>query len=194
MSAITTPRFATPSPKPLLFADNMVVGDTERLLLRHFTLADHDALLPIFGDAEVMRFGDGPRPAGWVRGWLRDCLAGYARRGYGPWAVVAKTSDAIIGYCGLFYIPDVNGRSEIEIGYRLARAWWGRGYATEAVIAARDYAFGTLSLTRLIALIDPANAASIRVAEKAGLRHEADVLLPGYTYPDRVYVVTRPTD
>ena len=51
-----------------------------------------------------------------------------------------------------------------------------------------------LRLTRLIALIDPANVASIRVAEKAGLRYEADAMLPGYTYPDRVYVITRPAD
>lgn len=170
----------------------MVVAETDRLLLRHFTVFDYDALLPIFSDAEVMRFGDGPRPAQWVRGWLGNCLDSYERRGYGPWAVVDKTSGGLIGYCGLFYFPDVNGRPEIEIGYRLARAHWGRGSATEAVSAARDYAFDALGLTRLIALIDPANVASIRVAEKAGMRHEGDAMLPGYTYPDRLYVVTRP--
>ena len=77
-------------------------------------------------------------------------------------------------------LPHVNGRPEVEIGYRLARAWWGRGYATEAVLAARDYAFDTLGLSRLIALIDPANAASIRVARKAGMHYETDVMMPGY--------------
>ena len=157
-------------------------------------MADHDAMLRVFSDAEVMRFGDGPRPAEWVRGWLRDCLESYERRGYGPWAVVEKAGGKAIGYCGLFYFPDVNGRPEIEVGYRLARAYWGRGYATEAVSAARNHAFAVLGLTRLIALIDPANFASLRVAEKAGLRHEADAMLPGYTYPDRVYVVTRPAE
>lgn len=172
-------------------AEKMV---TDRLLLRQFTPADYESLLPLFGDAEVMRFGDGPRPAKWVRGWLRDCLDSYERRGYGPWAVVEIASGEVIGYCGLFTYPDVNGRPEIEIGYRLARAYWGRGYATEAVSVARDYAFAVLGLTRLIALIDPANMASIRVAEKAGLRYEADAMLPGYTYPDRVYVATRPVE
>ena len=157
-------------------------------------MADHAAMLRVFGDAEVMCFGDGPRPAEWVRGWLSDCLVSYERRGNGPWAVVEKASGDVIGYCGLFYFPDINGRPEIEIGYRLARAHWGRGYATEAVIAARDDAFTVLRLTRLLALIDPANVASIRVAEKAGLRYEADAMLPGYTYPDRVYVITRPAD
>ncbi len=154
-------------------------------------MADHAAMLTVFSDAEVMRFGDGPQTAEWVRDWLRAALDGYEQRGYGPWAVVEKTSGGVIGYCGLFYYPDVNGRAEIEIGYRLAQAYWGRGYATEAVSAARDYAFTTLGLPRLIALIDPANVASLRVAEKVGLRFEAEAMLPGYTYPDRVYTIER---
>lgn len=169
----------------------MLIARTERLLLRRFTLADQPALTRLFADAAVMRFGDGPRPPEWVRGWLGDTLVSYNRRGYGPWAVVEKVSSETIGYCGLFHYPDVNGRPEIELGYRLARAYWAKGYATEAVMAARDYAFDTLGLTRLIALIDPANVASIRVAEKAGLRYEADAMLPEYTYPDRVYAIER---
>jgi RimJ/RimL family protein N-acetyltransferase len=96
----------------------------------------------------------------------------------------------VIGYCGLFAFPDINGRPEIEIGYRLERAAWGNGYATEAACAVRDYAFAILQIPRLIALIDPANVASIRVAEKIGMRYEQEVLLPGYTHPDHVYVVT----
>lgn len=169
----------------------MFIAATKRLRLRRFTPTDQTALTQLFADPDVMRFGDGPRSQEWVREWLRHTLDSYARRSYGPWAVVEKASGETIGYCGLFHYPDVNGRAEIEIGYRLARAYWGQGYATEAVIAARDYAFNALGLTRLIALIDPANAASIRVADKAGLRHEAEVMLPGYTYPDRVYAVER---
>jgi RimJ/RimL family protein N-acetyltransferase len=169
----------------------VLVAETARLILRRLSLADLPALTDLFADPKVMRFGDGPRSPEWARDWLDDCLASYERLGYGPWAVVEKAGGATIGYCGLFFYPDVNGRPETEIGYRLARAYWGRGYATEAVMAARDYAFTALGLTRLIALIDPANAASIRVAEKAGLRYEAEVMLPGYTYPDRVYAIER---
>lgn len=170
----------------------MVIVDTTHLYLRRFLLSDGEALTRVFGDAEVMRFGDGPQTAEWVSSWLRCARESYARQGYGPWAVVEKGGGEVIGYCGLFYFADINGRPEIEIGYRLARAWWGRGYATEAVIAARDYAFNNLGLTRLIALIDPANAASIRVAEKAGMRYEQDVMLEGYTHPDGVYGVECP--
>jgi RimJ/RimL family protein N-acetyltransferase len=64
----------------------------------------------------------------------------------------------------------------IEIGYRLARAYWARGLASEAAGAVRDYAFGVLALPRLVSIIDPNNSASIRVAEKNGLRHEKDVI------------------
>lgn len=171
----------------------MIVVKTRRLCLRRFELSDIRALTTLFGDPEVMRFGDGAQSPEWVRDWLDSCLHSYDQRGYGPWAVVEKGSGEVIGYCGLFYFDDINGRPEIEIGYRLARAWWNQGYATEAVIAARDYAFNKLGLPRLIALIDPANVTSIRVAEKAGLRYEAKVMLEGYDHPDRVYVIHRPS-
>ena len=74
-----------------------------------------------------------------------------------------ESNGEVIGYCGLFHFDDVNERPEVEVGYRLARKVWGHGYATEAVCAVRDYAFGTLGLPRLIALIDPGNVASTRV-------------------------------
>jgi RimJ/RimL family protein N-acetyltransferase len=68
---------------------------------------------------------------------------------------------------------------EIEVGYRLARAFWGRGLATEAAEAVRDYAFRVLALPRLVAIIDPRNRPSIRVAEKTGLWYEKEVLFRG---------------
>ena len=114
--------------------------------------------------------------------------ANYAQRGYGLWAVVLRETDQPIGYCGLTYFPDINGRPEVEVGYRLARAHWGKGYATEAATAVKDWAFCDRKMERLIALIDPQNVASIRVAEKLGMVHEAEVMLEGYTHPDRVYV------
>ena len=61
---------------------------------------------------------------------------------------------------------------------------WGYGYATEAARAVRDYAFSELNLNRLVALIEPVNQRSIRVAEKLGMRYEKDVMLEGYDYPD----------
>lgn len=168
----------------------MLVLETERLFLRHFHILDSKPMYSVFGDADVMRFGDGAQTEEWVRSWLRTCLERYyATWGFGPYAVVERRERGVIGYCGLFFFPDVNGQPEIEIGYRLARSSWGQGYATEAASAVRDFAFGTLGIKRLIAMIDPANTASVRIAEKLGMRYEKEVMFKDYTHPDHVYVI-----
>ena len=169
----------------------MVIVETERLILRPFCLSDSVALNHVLGDAEVMRYGDGAQTPQQVDTWLRRCLETYQQKsGIGPWAVVEKPGTEAIGYCGLFYFPDVGGQPETEVGYRLARRYWGQGYATEAVLAVRDYAFNTLGLSRLIAMIDPHNTASVRVAEKAGMRYEKTVMFAGYTHPDHIYALS----
>ena len=146
----------------------------------------------VFGDAEVMRYGRGVQSLQWISGWLERCLEKY-RQGAGtdPWAVVLKDACQPIGYCGLFCFADIGGQPEIEVGYRLARSHWGCGYATEAAMAVRNHAFETMGLKRLIAMVDPRNIASIRVAEKLGMHYEKDVMLEGYTHSDRVYVLEK---
>ena len=148
-------------------------------------------MVQVFCDAEVMRFSAGIKTRGWVHEWLHTCLERYYQTwGFGPYAVVERQSRQVLGYCGLFLFPELDGQAEVEIGYRLIRSAWGKGYATEAAGAVRDFAFNTLSLMRLIAIIDPSNIASIRVAEKIGMAYEKDVMLEGYTYPDRIYEIT----
>ena len=170
----------------------MTIVETDRLDVRQFRLSDAEAMNRVFGDPEVMRFGDGVQTRQWVQDWINHRLESYAQKsGIGPWAVTEKSKDEAIGYCGLFYFPDVCGKPEIEIGYRLARAYWGQGYATEAAQAVCDYAFYSLGLSRLVAMVDPQNLASVRVAEKLGLRYEKDVMFDGYTHPDRVYAIER---
>lgn len=121
---------------------------------------------------------------------MQNCLDhDYPERGFGPYAVLDKRSLQVMGYCGLFYFADVCGQPEVEIGYRLARRYWGSGYATEAARAVRNYGFGEFGMSRLVALIDPANLASIRVAKKLDMRYEKDVMLEGYTHPDHVYAL-----
>jgi [ribosomal protein S5]-alanine N-acetyltransferase len=168
---------------------HMVILETTRLILRQFHIFDGEAMDRVFGDPEVMLYGPGVQTHSWVRDWLRDRLEDDQQLGFGPWAVVEKAGRTVIGYAGLFHFPDIAGRPEIEVGYRLARSHWGRGFATESVIDIRDYAFEVLCLPRLIALIDPQNTASIRVAEKAGLTYEKSVMLEGYSHPDHVYSI-----
>jgi [ribosomal protein S5]-alanine N-acetyltransferase len=170
----------------------MILLETERLILRHFHLFDGEAMNRVFGDPEVMRYGPGVQTQAWVREWLNHCLEDYSKLGFGPWAVVSRLDSTVLGYAGLFHFPDIDGRPEIEVGYRLARTYWGQGYATEAVKGILKYAFHVLCLPRLIALIDPQNTASIHVAEKVGMHYEKDVMLEGYTYPDRLYSIKTP--
>ena len=166
----------------------MVITESERVFLRHFHVADLDAMAEVFGDPEVMRFGRGPQTREWVRGWLRGCLEDYHQKwGFGLWAVVHKAERRVIGFCGLTRFEDLGGGPESELGYRLARAFWGRGLATEAARAVRDYAFRVLVFPRLVSAINPDSAASIRVAEKCGLHFEKDVTFQGK--PARLYVI-----
>ncbi len=162
----------------------------KRLLIRQFEMADLEGIYQqVFSNTEVMHFGDGPQTNKWTQQWIEKTLEYYKAYDYGPYAVLEKNTAQLIGYCGLFFFPDLDGQSEVEIGYRLGRSTWGQGYATEATIAVRDYAMRDLHRKRLVALIDPGNAASIRVAQKLGMQYEKNVMLEGYTHPDHLYAL-----
>lgn len=111
--------------------------------------------------------------------------------GIWPWAVILRELHAPIGYCGLFRFDDINGQPEIELGYRLAKQFWGRGIATEVATAVRDMACDELGIKRLISLIYPDNLRSIRVATKLGMVCTGEAFLPGYCHADHVYAYTR---
>ena len=166
-----------------------MILETERLLLRRFTMPDYVALDNLLGCNVVMASSmSGSLNGDQIKVWLETQIEVYkSNEGVDVLAVVEKRSAELIGYCGLFHFADIDGVPEIEIGYRLVQAVWGNGYATEAACAIRDYAFSQLKLPRLVALIEPTNTRSIRVAEKIGMNYEKDVMLEGYDYPDYLY-------
>jgi RimJ/RimL family protein N-acetyltransferase len=143
------------------------VLETERLWLRGWQPSDSDPYAAMAADPEVMRYVGGVLDP--VESWRQMALfAGHwALRGYGLWALERKEDGALIGRAGLW---NPEGWPGLEIGWMLARDAWGRGYATEAARAAMDWAWTVLGSERLISLIDPQNAASIRVAERLGQR------------------------
>jgi ribosomal-protein-alanine N-acetyltransferase len=138
---------------------------TPRLLLRPFSLDDAPAMHAVYSDPVVMRYvGNGPVTSlAATETMLRDYIDHQERRGFSFWAVVHRESGAVIGDAGLY------GRDEVELGYTLASAWWGQGYATEAARACLDAAFGAHGLPEVIALAEPGNPASGRVLEKVGM-------------------------
>lgn len=153
----------------------------ERLLFRPLTMDDLDPLAALYADPDVMRYvGAGSaRTREETREKLKELIDAEARQGFGVWATIERQTGAFIGRCGL-KAWDIEGQRELEVLYLLGRSYWGRGLATEAVIAIRDFAHQVLRQRRLIALIHSANHASRRVAEKAGFRHEREVSFLGH--------------
>ncbi len=168
----------------------MITLETTRLLIRRLEKADIPALVALWSDKDITRHLGGRRDPERVRTILESELTEGQADNLGLWPVIEKSTGELIGDCGLLR-KDVDGQPEIELNYVIAKRVWGRGYATEAAAAVAGYAFTTLGCKRLIALIDPANAASERVATKVGLRHEKDTLRPDGTRR-RVYVLAFP--
>jgi len=156
--------------------------ETDRLCLRRLSMGDLDAVAELYADPEVMRYigAGGPRTREVTRIKLQELIDAEARQGFGMWATIERETGRFIGECGLS-AWDIEGRREVEVAYLLARAYWGRGLATEAAGAIRDYAFEHLSRKRLISLIYHANEASAKVATKVGMRLERDVHFMGHT-------------
>ena len=164
--------------------------ETPRLFLRHFTEDDLDALAALMSDPQFMRFSTGPYSREQTAAVLERILTGY--RDYQPsqFAVIVRSENKLIGYCGFFrqLVDDVE---EIEIGYRLDSRYWGRGLATEGARAVRDHAFNDLKLDHVISLIHPDNIASRRVVEKLGMTVEKKTTFKGF--PTTVFGIRRPT-
>lgn len=165
------------------------VLETDRLLLRHFTLEDVDDLLGIFSDPEAMRYYPATKSREETIEWIDWNLKSYREHGFGLWAAIRKDTTHFAGQCGLILQRDVDGRDEVEIGYSFLRRQWNSGFATEAAIACRDFGFTTLDRTHLVSLIDPRNGASKRVAEKVGMSREKEIDRWGRRI--QVYGVTR---
>lgn len=160
---------------------------TDRLLLRGFEPRDADAYAAMMADPEVTRFLGNGQPLDYVAAWrqLALVIGHWTLRGFGLWAVEERTTGALLGRVGCLEPPGWPG---FEIGWVLARPYWRNGYATEAARVALRYARDVLARDRIISIIRPDNAASIRVAERLGAASEGFITLHGaptlvYAYP-----------
>lgn len=151
----------------------MKILETERLLLRHLEPTDLDDLYALYRDPEVRQyFPEGTLTYQETREELEWFINGHPEYPeLGLWATILKNGNQFIGRCGL--LPwTIDGRSEVEVAYLLAKDMWGRGLGKEAAQGVLDYGFETLKLSRLICLVDEENLASIRVAQKIGMKFE----------------------
>ena len=146
----------------------MEILETERLILRTWALDDAPKLFEICGDAEVMKYLGTGKPYETIEQaneFLRWATDYQKENNFCRWAVVLKQSRKIVGSCG-FARP--HATTEIELGYLLARNFWGKGLATEAAAASLQYGFENLDFREIIAMTDLENVASQKVLEKIG--------------------------
>lgn len=144
---------------------------TERLFIRPFIDADKGSLISIISNPQVMRFSlKGPITIEEAKEEMLDKdISFYEDEDYGMLAVTRKIDNTLIGYAGLLK-QEIDGEQKIEISYRLHPDYWKQGFAIEATKAIVDYAFTNLKLNELIAIVDPDNINSIKVAVKLGMK------------------------
>lgn len=143
--------------------------DSERLVMRAYEPDDVERIHAVlYSDPVARQWTGGPSVTTETRAVIAHYIDAQQRDGYAYWALLERSSGVLVGEAGLKALDDVG--PEIEVGYALAVAYWGRGYATEAAHAVLDEAFGPMRLERVYATAHPENTRSRRVLEKLGFR------------------------
>jgi RimJ/RimL family protein N-acetyltransferase len=174
--------------------DGMIQLETERLTLRPVSTDDLDGLAPIYADPEVMRYiatGATLDRAATAAGLARFTAA-WPEQGFGMFTVVLRETGAIAGWVGMavpLFLPEV--LPAVEIGWRFARRYWGRGLATEGGRAAAEFAFTDAGLDRLVSIRHVDNRASGRVMVKLGMSFDRRTTVPAHGGPVEVWAITR---
>lgn len=166
-----------------------VIIETDRLLLRTFTLDDAPLVYKLNLDPEVIRYTLDPiRDIEHAKDVLeKTILPQYALYNHGRWAVHTKPGNEFIGWCGLKARPE---RNEIDLGFRFIKTAWGKGYATEAAYACIQYGFEKLHLQRIVGRAMPENIGSVRVLEKCGMTYTGEDVVD--SHPAKTYEIINP--
>ena len=152
------------------------IFETERLILRPFTLADASLILELNRDPEVLKYLHEPvlKDETQATEILRNIILPQYEMKLGRWAMHNKDNNEFIGWCGLKNRPEIK---EIDLGYRLKRSVWGQGYATEAASASLKYAFTSLKIEVVTGRAHVNNTASIHVLQKIGMHYCCDEIV-----------------
>lgn len=150
---------------------NLIIIETLRLRLRPLVYEDLEALFALNSDPNVMKYitNGNPMPRDQAEARLQFYLDHWQQHSFGLFAIEYKDEGEFAGFCGLQYLDNT---SEIEVGYRLAEKYWGKGIATECARVSLQFGFDNIKLDRIVAVVHPDNLASQRVIEKIGLRYE----------------------
>jgi RimJ/RimL family protein N-acetyltransferase len=144
---------------------------TDRLLLRAWREADRTPFAEMNADPEVMEHFPGLMSHAQSDALVDRVLAHWAELGWGLWAVEVLDVAPFIGFVGISR-QNAPGWPVVEVGWRLARPYWGRGYATEGALEALRFGFNVLELDEIVSFTIPANTRSTAVMERIGLHHD----------------------
>ncbi len=148
--------------------------ETERLILREIVLADAKDMFALNADPFVHTYlGRNPvKTIEQVEGVIDFIRQQYIDNGIGRWAIEEKETGKFVGWAGLkFIIDSINGHTNyFDLGYRLIRKYWGKGYASEAAASCVNYGFTNLMVSEIYAIADVDNIASVKVLERTGFR------------------------
>lgn len=143
--------------------------ETERLFLREMTMDDFDALNAVLGDDAIMIHYPYTFDEARVRSWIERNMNRYRNDGFGLWAVCLKDSGEMIGDCGLT-LQNIEGEMLPEIGYHIRADRQGQGFAREAALAVRDWAFANTEYPALYSYCKYTNVGSFKTAESIGMK------------------------
>lgn len=142
---------------------------------------DLDFVAAMLAHPEVMKFWPKTYQRDEAEAWIRKSQERYVNDGFGYWLAVARSSGQPIGQAGLLR-QEVNGVSEIGIGYIIHHPFWRQGYAAEVATACRDYAFYQLGKRRIVVLVRPENTVSQIIARKLGTKPQGETMLAGFVH------------
>jgi ribosomal-protein-alanine N-acetyltransferase len=144
------------------------IAFTERLELCQFTQKDTRGFFEMNNDPEVIKYtGDHAFASVQETTTFIQNYDHYQKYGYGRWSVYKRSSGQYLGFCGLKYTPE---KQETDLGFRLIRQYWNKGFATEAASLALELGFGQYGLKKIVGRAMVENMASIRVLEKLGMQ------------------------
>lgn len=143
------------------------IVETDRLLLREMTVEDAENAYNLNIDPDVLKYtGDEPFDSIDAAKEFLKAYKHYEQYGFGRWAVILKSTEEYLGWCGLKYTPDLN---EYDLGYRFSKKHWGKGYATESSIAALQLGFNQFNMDQIVGRVMQGNKASVNVLKKVGM-------------------------
>jgi len=169
------------------------VAQTDRLILRRLIHNDIDFFHHLFSHPEVMKYYPSLRSREETQAWIEFNHKHYEMHGHGKWVIIRKRDGALLGHTGLM-VADIDGTSEVELGYFLDYQCWGQGYATEAAMASMKLGYLQYGYKRLVSAINPLNFPSIQVAKRLGMVMEKSgkARVGDFSWDCDVYATGRP--